>query len=118
MAKKSHIYRVTVFQIGPANYVRFYTWFTDGVVLRMTDSVSGIPCSNWHNGCSAPRDNEPMASGAISTACRGGPLCHRPLDRCVKLRVAHAPGMPGALSPLQRVSDPDMHHGTCVKHVP
>ena len=26
--------------------------------------------------------------------------------------------MPGTFSPPPRVSDPDMHHGTCVKHVP
>ena len=43
---------------------------------------------------------------------------HGPLNRYVKLRVAHAPGMPGTLSPPQRVSDLDMHHGTCVTHVP
>ena len=41
-----------------------------------------------------------------------------PLTRYVKLRVAHAPGMPGTFSPPPRISDPDMHHGTCVKHVP
>ena len=41
-----------------------------------------------------------------------------PLARYVKLRVAHAPGMSGTFSPSQRVSDPDMHHGTCVTHVP
>ena len=46
------------------------------------------------------------------------PARHRPLVRCVKLRVAHAPGMPGTFSPPPRVSDPDMHHGTCVTHVP
>ena len=45
-----------------------------------------------------------------------------PLARYVKLRVAHAPGMPGAFSPLrlQRkplVSDPGMHHGTCATRV-
>ena len=34
------------------------------------------------------------------------------------LRVAHEPGMPGTLSPPPRVSDADMHHGTCVTHVP
>ena len=34
------------------------------------------------------------------------------------LRFAHAPGMPGAFSPPPRISDPDMHHGTCVTHVP
>ena len=31
---------------------------------------------------------------------------------------AHAPGMPGTFSPQARVSDPDMHHDTCVTHVP
>ena len=43
---------------------------------------------------------------------------HGPLAKYVKLRVAHAPGMPGTFSPLPRFSDPDMHHGTCVTHVP
>ena len=41
-----------------------------------------------------------------------------PLTRYAKLKVAHAPGMPGTFSPPPRVSDPDMHHGTCVTHVP
>ena len=46
-----------------------------------------------------------------------------PLTRYVKLRVVHAPGMPGTFSRhrFQRkplVSDPGMHHGTCVTHVP
>ena len=45
-------------------------------------------------------------------------VVHGPLDRYVKLRFAHAPGMPGTFSPPPRVSDPDMHHGTCVTHVP
>ena len=45
--------------------------------------------------------------------CRYGPLA-----RYVKLRVAHAPGMPGTFSPPPRASDPDMHHGTCMTHVP
>ena len=46
-----------------------------------------------------------------------------PLTRYVNLRVAHAPGMPGTFSrhrlqskPL--FSDPGMHHGTWVTHVP
>ena len=43
---------------------------------------------------------------------------HGPLARYVKLRVAHAPLMPGTFSPPPRVSVPDMHHGTCVTHVP
>ena len=43
---------------------------------------------------------------------------HGPLTRYVNVWVAHAPGMPGTLSPPPRVSDPDMYHGTCVTHVP
>ena len=41
-----------------------------------------------------------------------------PASRYVKLRVAHAPGMPGTFSQPLRASDPDMHHDTCVTHVP
>ena len=40
------------------------------------------------------------------------------LARYVKLRVVHAPGMPGTFSPPPRISDPGMHQGTCVTHVP
>ena len=43
-------------------------------------------------------------------------LHHEPLNR-VKLRVASAPRMPGTFSPSLGVSDPDMHHCTCVMHV-
>ena len=35
-----------------------------------------------------------------------------------KIAGAHAPGTPGMFSPPPRASDPDMHHGTCVTHVP
>ena len=41
-----------------------------------------------------------------------------PLVRYVKLWVVHALGMPGTFSPPPRFCDPDMHHGTCVTHVP
>ena len=41
-----------------------------------------------------------------------------PLARYAKLRVAHAPGMSGTFSPPPRFIDPNMHHGTCVMHVP
>ena len=43
---------------------------------------------------------------------------HGPLIRYAKLQVAHTPRMLGAFSPQPWVSDPDMHHGTCVTHVP
>ena len=35
-----------------------------------------------------------------------------------KMAGEPAPGMPGTFSPSPQVSDPDMHHGTCVTHVP
>ena len=35
-----------------------------------------------------------------------------------KIVGAHGPGMPGTFSPPPWLSDPDMHHGTCVTHVP
>ena len=59
-------------------------------------------------------DNSPMPSKYDHSG---------PHTRFVKLQVAHAPGMPGTFSlPLitkgkPLVSDPGMHHGTCVTHV-
>ena len=53
--------------------------------------------------------------GDVSVSDKAG---YGPLARYVKLRVTHAPGMPGTFSPPPRFSDPDMHHGTCVTHVP
>ena len=51
-----------------------------------------------------------------SKACRseihGSPVSY------VNLRVAHTLGMPGTFSPPPRISDPDMHQGTCLRHVP
>ena len=47
-----------------------------------------------------------------------GTFPYGPLSRYAKLRVAHVPEMPGSFSPPPLVSDPDMHHGTCVTHVP
>ena len=50
--------------------------------------------------------------------CASVHFIHGPLARYVKLRVAHAPVMPGTFFPPPRVSDPDIHQGTCVTHVP
>ena len=41
-----------------------------------------------------------------------------PLTRYVKSWVAHAPGMPGTFPPPLWLNNPDMHHSTCVTHVP
>ena len=43
---------------------------------------------------------------------------HGPLTSYVKLGVAHALGMPDTFQRKPLVSDPGMHHGTCVTHVP
>ena len=43
---------------------------------------------------------------------------HGPLTRYVKLRIAHVPRMPGTFSPPPPVSNPDIHHGIYVTHVP
>ena len=45
-------------------------------------------------------------------------IINGPLTRYAKLRVVHAPGIPGMSSSPQQVRDPDMHHGTCATHVP
>ena len=49
-----------------------------------------------------------------------GFVCNGPLTRYAKLWVAHAPGMPGTFSPppTSKETDPGMHNGTCVTHVP
>ena len=60
-----------------------------------------------------------MAPGQCCEDCSSGyEVSHGPPARYVNLRVAHAPGIPGTFSPPPRVCNPDMHHGTCVTHVP
>ena len=45
-------------------------------------------------------------------------MVYGPFARYVKLWVAHAPGMPGTFSRPPWVTDPDMHYGTYMTHVP
>ena len=35
-----------------------------------------------------------------------------------KIACCHAPGMPGPFSPPPGIKNPDMHHSTCMMHVP
>ena len=53
-----------------------------------------------------------------SVALEAAPLIQWASCQIRKIADAHAPGMPGTFSPSPQVSDPDMHHGTCVTHVP
>ena len=56
----------------------------------------------------------------ILVQVKSNPSGNMPWASCQirKIAGAHAPGMPGTFSPSPRVRDPDMHHGTCVTHVP
>ena len=78
------------------------------------------------NGGNSQRSSEPTMHRTWGVPQKiFGPANHKarnatangPLIRHVKVRVAHAPGMPGTFSLPPRVSDPDMHHGPCVTHV-
>ena len=71
-------------------------------------------------------DNCIWHSLLCSQWCRFAAMSHVPIRRDVpwascqirKIAGAHAPGMPGTFSPSPQVNDPDMHHGTCVTHMP
>ena len=84
-----------------------YDWVsTEHDWTAPVDNVSVQPLTTWHRISQAWRRSE-----------IGLTPSHGPLARYVNLRVVHAPGMPGTLSPSPRVSDPNIHHGTCVTHV-
>ena len=63
-------------------------------------------------------EESPAALNTTHTAEKKRLWVYGPLARYVNLWVVHALGMPGTFSLPPRVSDPDMHHGTCVTHVP
>ena len=76
-------------------------------VLKIKDSsIKTYSCENINIGKRKYHRTIPL------NHCTFGPLA-----RYAKLRVAYAPGMPGTFSPPPGISDPDMHHGTCVTHV-
>ena len=63
-------------------------------------------------------DDNPLSISAPTAEEVLSNLKDGPLARYVKLGVRMRWGLPGTFSPLPRVSDHDMHHGTCVTHVP
>ena len=93
----------------------FYTKWGENEPGRAADKQGGCvimkPDGRWYNV---------FCDIGYSAICKKttGNSHHGSFARYVKLRVAHAPGMPGTFTPPQRVSDPDMHPGTCVAHVP
>ena len=89
----------------------------------LTEDAPELACPwGWCMGCLSPltraRVNITWTHFINDFYC----ACHGPLTRYIKLRVAHAPGMPGTFPPppteKETTSDPGMHHGTCVTHVP
>ena len=82
--------------------------FTRSGELRTHEAVR--QSANW------PGENKCQRSHAHGLLSYG--TNHGPFARYVKLRVAHAPGLPGTFSTSPWISDPAMHHGMCVTHVP
>ena len=77
--------------ILPVQLPHYAQYITTGHVKTRPDfDLSPLPRHSW-------------------SFCDNGPLA-----RYAKLRAAHAPGM---FSPPLRLTDPDMHHGSCGTHV-
>ena len=100
--------RLRPFEVSPAMFwfVEVSCWF-NLLFKSMLPFAKRLP--------TAPEKYTPqiMSYPGVPDALSNGPL-----TRYVTLWVAYAPGLPGTFSPPRLVSDSDMHHGTCVKHVP
>ena len=85
----------------------FYTWF--GYVSSCRSHIIKLVSCKWlSDTCSSGLVRRPYASILFKWAS-----C-----QIRKIAGAHAPGMSGTFSPSLQACDPDMHHGTCVTHVP
>ena len=110
-----------VWKVYSANTFIIASWH--GSVSALQGFFCGIPQS--HKACNAELGYLILCQFAQVVENRDlwRYEAHGPLTRYAKLRVAHAPGILGTFSchRLQRkplVSDPGMHHGTCVTHAP
>ena len=100
---------MSVLSIIIFSYKSSYLWIGHGIVSKLlkTWTIYGT------------RTSETIIMMSVGRSILGLPQRHNgPLTRFAKLRVAHAPGMPRMFSPPPRVSNSNMHHGTCVTHVP
>ena len=114
------------FRTWTSNYIHSFKW--DGITHP--DFNGGLIKQPWHGWLIASNcftwmyllihaPSLMLAKLCTVKATPGDTIClNGPLARYVKLRVTHAPGMPGTFSSPPWVSDPDMHHGTCMTHVP
>ena len=92
-------------------------WAFQHPILRARESRGPIVRRNtryWHallvTGLRTPEQEYTMPDNTVTV--------HLIRAWVVNLRVVHASVMPGTFSLPPRVSDLDMHHGTCVTHVP
>ena len=107
---------------APMSYqLSSYSWWTflsiNGQEFRTTWwTANGITCGL----CCQKQVSKAWISDCIQQNSVGCSYLFNPgpLTTYVKLWFAHVPGMPGTFSQPRRVSDPDIHHGTCVTHVP
>ena len=89
-------------------------------VFHKTSKYGGLGLFNWTTMQEKLQEDHKTSNLYLATSRIYEILWsirHGPLTWYAKLGVAHAPGIPRTFSPPPRVSDPDMHHGTCVTHV-
>ena len=103
---KKNVYTMHIWRLSNIMYIHI-------PMPQICRSFLSFQTADWYinyGGCMVYIRSNTMDSNLISL--------HGSLTRYVKLRIAHAPGRPGTFSPSRWVSNPDMHHGTCVTHVP
>ena len=108
---------IVIVVVIPPRYIAYKT-FSSINLTSMAHRTSGHwKCRNLSGAeIGIFQDNLLVSRPGCFCCCT---ICgHVPLARYVQLLVSHAPGMPGTFSPPLRVSDPDMHHGMSVTHVP
>ena len=108
------------FALNSPNFIPLHTALGPFVTLVLS---YGICCHiRWRipktSTCLRRTSRSGVKADNVSLLMYSNCIHHGPLVGYVKLWVAHAPGMPGTFSPPPRISAPDMHHGTCVTHVP
>ena len=89
----------------------------DWFIIHVTIVTSSEPSDAYMWQLIAMVDDQSIEVGDVVSQL-GFLASNGPLTSYENLRVAHAPGMPGTLSPSPRVSDPHMNHGMCVTHEP
>ena len=86
------------------------------IIVKVTIII--LHCNQGYNNLTLCRVGRRCPGDEVSVEPMLNHFCHGALTRYEKLWVAHAAGMPWTFSPPPRISDPDMHQGTCVTQMP